>query len=142
MALEGLIKVFSYWDLNQPSKRAKYIFALQRAADPTQQAPELPAPQVKLSCWDQTWMYLGTVLGVLLSFLLRQMDSGVALDLTSSLTWFNVVVALFVALVVIPYAYKRVDVDPTTPFIVRLGLFVQNGVFWQVIMGLVGKTFK
>jgi len=43
--------------------------------------------------------------------------------------------------VIIPVVFEKLSVRPDAPFIVRFGLFVQNGVFWQVIIGSIGKTF-
>jgi hypothetical protein len=141
-AMEILGKVFAYWDLNRPWKTPKRIFSVQRAKlEGVETASESPTSEKGLSFWDQIWMYVGTVVGVLLSFLLRKMDSGETPELSAFLTWFHVVFSAGVGLVIIPYAYRRIDADPTTPFIVRFGLFVQNGAFWQVIMGLIGKTF-
>lgn len=144
MARDQIAKVLSYWDLNRRSERTRYIHTVRRSGDrKVDDAEEALTPIVqpkRLAIVDQVLMYSGTVLGVFLSFLLRRIDAGETPDPAQFLTWFHVVFALAVAFLIVPYAYRRVDVDPGAPFLVRFGLFVQNGVFWQVIMGSLGKT--
>jgi hypothetical protein len=143
MGMGNLKKIFAYWDLNERSTRSRYIYALQRGAKDATEKSEAPRPiEKKMSFWAQLAMYFGTLIGVLLSFLLRQLDSGQTPHLTSVLTWFNFALSALLPFFIIPHAYRKADVDPDTPSLVKFGLFVQNGTFWPVIIGLVGKTIK
>lgn len=66
-----------------------------------------------MSVWDQIIMYCGVLLGVVLV----QPSNN-----TSP-------------------RFEKLSVRPDAPFVVRLGLFVQTGVFWQVIIVSIGKGF-
>jgi hypothetical protein len=99
--------------------------------------PRAAAPSAELSIGEQLVMYLGTVIGVLgSSALAKYRESGaVAFDFN----WAVLGITLFIALVIFPSVYKRADVDATAPFLVRFGLFVQNGVFWDALIGGLGQ---
>lgn len=84
----------------------------------------------KMRWWEQLMLYAGTVLGVYGSRWVRESDSSVVRTI-----W----IAGFIALVIMPLIYKNFDFSPTTPFVVRFGFFVQNGVFWDVLMGGIDK---
>lgn len=73
-------------------------------------------------------MYFGVLLGVYFSSLIRGSQSQASL-----------LIAALVALVIIPVVFEKLNVNPKAPFIVRFGLFVQNGVFWDVIFESIGK---
>jgi hypothetical protein len=83
-------------------------------------------------------MYLGIVIGIFFSTFLHQLESGQEIIFTFHLT--NLIVSCIVGLLIIPVAYEKLKIKSDSPFIVRFGLFVQNGVFWQVIVGSIGKT--
>ena len=80
--------------------------------------------------WEQLVLYSGTVLGVYGSKWIRA--SGSSAHQT-------ILVAGFTALVIMPLIYKNFNFPPNTPFVVRLGFFVQNGVFWDVLIGGLSK---
>lgn len=82
----------------------------------------------QLSIVDQLVMYFGVLLGVYFSSLIRGSQSQASL-----------LIAALVALVIIPVVFEKLNVNPKAPFIVRFGLFVQNGVFWDVIFESIGK---
>lgn len=100
-------------------------------------APLTKAPKMPL--WQQLLLYLGVVIGVIFSSAVMQFKSGQPISLNITLT--TIFVSIIVGLIIIPLAFERLSVKPDSPFIVRFGLFVQHGVFWQVILGLIGKAF-
>jgi hypothetical protein len=90
-----------------------------------------------LSVARQVAMYLGTFIGVLLSTTVTQFQAGNA-NLT--LTVYEVVLSAVVAFVIIPVVYEKLQLDPGVPFVVQFGLFVQNGVFWHIVIGTIGSA--
>ena len=85
----------------------------------------------------QIVMYLGTFMGVLLSTAVTHFRSGNA-DLT--ITVGEVVVSAVIAFIIVPLVYEKLIVNPKAPFIVQFGLFVQNGVFWHILIDSIGST--
>ena len=94
------------------------------------------APRMPL--WQQLLLYFGVVIGVIFSSAVMQFKSGQPISLNITLT--TIFVSIIVGLIIIPLAFERLSIKPDSPLIVRFGLFVQHGVFWQVILGLIGKT--
>jgi hypothetical protein len=92
----------------------------------------------KMPLWQQLLLYLGIVIGVVFSSAVMQFKSGQPISLNISLT--TIFISIIVGLIIIPLAFERLNVKPDSPLIVRFGLFVQHGVFWQVILGLIGKA--
>jgi hypothetical protein len=88
-----------------------------------------------LSVTRQLLMYLGTFLGVLLSTAVAHFRSG---NFDVTITLGEVVISAVIALVIIPLVYKKLMLNPKAPFIVQFGLFVQNGVFWHVLIDSIG----
>jgi hypothetical protein len=89
-----------------------------------------------LSVTRQLLMYLGTFIGVLLSTAVAHFRTG-NVDLT--ITVGEVAVSAVIALVIIPLVYEKLNLNPGAPFIVQFGLFVQNGVFWHVLIDSIGS---
>ncbi len=90
-----------------------------------------PKPR-KMSIWEQLMMYFGTSIGVFFSSLVNQPN-----PIASQISYFtlsSILTSLVIALSIIPITFEKLNVKPNTPFIVRFGLFVQNGVFWQVLI--------
>ncbi len=85
----------------------------------------------QLSIADQLLMYFGVLLGVYFSGVIRGQDFRPSLFLAS-----------IVALVIIPAAFEKLNINPTAPLIVRFGLFVQNGVFWDVFLQAIGTGLR
>lgn len=79
------------------------------------------------SLLDQFHMYLGLMLGVAFSNRLRGAEGEGTL-----------IAAAVVALVIAPVAYEKLKISPDAPFLVRFGLFVQNGVFWDILFEAIG----
>jgi hypothetical protein len=84
----------------------------------------------------QLFMYLGAFIGVLLSTAVSHFRSG-NVDLT--ITVGEVLVSAAIALVIIPLVYEKLSLNPRAPLIVQFGLFVQNGVFWHVLIDSIGS---
>lgn len=88
---------------------------------------------------EQILMYLGILVGVVFSSAIQQYMADRPFDF--SLPLFRLILSAVVAWLLMPYVYKNMDVAPDTPLLIRCGLFVQNGVFCQVIFGAIGKQF-
>jgi hypothetical protein len=107
-------------------------------AAPSSAQPQAPASKA-LPVWEQCLMYAGVLIGVIFSSAVQEFRKGSVGSLNISLA--TLVVGAVIALVIIPGMFKQLQVDPTTPFIVRFGLFVQNGVFWHVVASSIGKSY-
>ncbi|MBU7022512.1 MAG: hypothetical protein HXS41_15800 [Theionarchaea archaeon] len=101
--------------------------------DTHEEAHELPY----LSVVRQVLMYLGAFVGVLLSSAIMQFRSG-ALNPAISIP--EVVLSAAVAFVIIPVVYEKLNLNPDAPFIVQFALFVQNGVFWHMLIDSIGAV--
>jgi len=84
----------------------------------------------------QLVMYIGTFIGVLLSTAVTHFRSG-TLELT--ITVGEVALSAVIALVIIPLVYEKLMLNPRAPLIVQFGLFIQNGVFWHVLIDSIGS---
>jgi hypothetical protein len=93
--------------------------------------------KVLMPAWKQFALYLGTGIGVLFSSSIIQFQAGRvgALNITIA----TVLLAALIALVIMPNIYEKA-VKHEAPFIVQLGLFVQQGVFWSVLLSAIGKV--
>jgi hypothetical protein len=100
--------------------------------------PQAPANQIPIM--EQILMYIGTVLGVVFSSAAMQFSAG-KLD-RIAIRAPAVIVAMVVAFVIIPVTFEKLNVKADAPLLVRFGLFVQHGVFWQVLFGTVGKAIS
>ena len=88
---------------------------------------------------EQVFLFVGVLLGVLIGQVIDVKFT--TLDLTKLLDWKTFLVSLVIAIVIIPQIYKQLQVDPTSPWIVRFFIFVQNGIFWRSIVGGISKQF-
>ncbi|MBU7046660.1 MAG: hypothetical protein HXS54_09510 [Theionarchaea archaeon] len=84
----------------------------------------------------QIVMYLGTFMGVLLSTAVTHFRFGNA-DLTITVS--EVILSAVIAFIIVPLVYEKLIVNPKAPFIVQFGLFVQNGVFWHILIDSIGN---
>lgn len=91
----------------------------------------------QLVFWQQLLCYLGVVVGVVGSQAVNQYSAGKAI---SGVSVGEILVALVVGLVLLPIAYEKLRVDPTLPLLFQVGLFAQQGVFWQTLLIALGKT--
>ena len=99
----------------------------------TQENTEVPT----ITLIHQIVMYLGTFMGVLLSTAVTHFRSGNA-DLTITVS--EVILSAVIAFIIVPLVYEKLIVNPKAPFIVQFGLFVQNGVFWHILIDSIGST--
>ena len=76
----------------------------------------------QLSPADQLLMYLGVLIGVYFSGMIRAQSSKSTF-----------VLAAFIALTIVPVVFEKLSINPKAPLLVRFGLFVQSGVFWDVM---------
>jgi hypothetical protein len=124
-----------YFDLNKRAQNGK------EKNGGTSKNPEPEAGQDIdinfLSVARQAAMYLGTFIGVLLSTAVTHFQAGNT-DLT--FTVYEVVLSAVVAFVIIPVVYEKLQLNPGVPFVVQFGLFVQNGVFWHIVIGTIGSA--
>ena len=102
-------------------------------------APGAPGEIKHLSISDQLIMYLGVLMGVLFSSYVGELADGKAINIVFTLS--IVIVSLIVALMIIPVVYEKLNINPAAPYIVQLGIFVQNGVFWYTIISSIGRIF-
>ena len=94
---------------------------------------------IQMPFTEQILLYVGTVIGVLFSSVIMEFNSGNPV----SLAGFNITTLLIsavIALFIIPVVYEKLKVMPDTPILVRFGLFVQQGVFWQVAFSAIGAA--
>ena len=86
----------------------------------------------KVPLYEQFAMYFGLVLGVIFSSHLRGTQETTA--------WF---LAAVTALVISPVAFDKFKLVPDdSPFFVKFGLFVQNGVFWDILFEAIGSKLN
>jgi hypothetical protein len=129
--------IIEYFDLNRrarsaaPQTGAPEHQLLQSAGGGRAAAP-------RISIWEQLLMYLGIGAGVLFSSAVSQFKAGESISL--KFTVGTIVVSLLVAFVVLPSAFEKLSVRLDAPLLVRVGLFVQHGVFWNVLFAAVGKA--
>ena len=133
-----------YFDLNERVRRAwennnggsLHTGTMAAAYQGTE---ELDTPEPDdlpcLTVLRQVLMYLGAFVGVLLSSAIMQFRSG-ALNPTISIP--EVVLSAAVAFVIIPVVYEKLNLNPDAPFIVQFAIFVQNGVFWHMLIDSIG----
>ncbi len=85
----------------------------------------------------QIVMYLGTFMGVLLSTAVAHFRLG---NTNLTMTVGEVVLSAVVAFIIVPLVYENLMLNPKAPFIVQFGLFVQNGVFWHILIDSIGSA--
>jgi hypothetical protein len=101
--------------------------------DKPEELEELP----HLSILRQVLMYLGAFVGVLLSSAIMQFRSG---QVSPTINLTEVIVSAAVAFVIIPVVYEKLNLNPDAPFIVQFAIFVQNGVFWHMLIDSIGSV--
>ena len=123
--------MLKYFDLNQRAQRGLRSKAVELG-------PPAPEPAGRMSAKSQICLYFGIFIGVLLSSAIDQykIQGTVNFNFSPGVCLISGVVAL----ILVPLVYEKLRVDPASPFIVQLGLFVQQGVFWQVLMDALFKT--
>ena len=132
-----------YFNLNE---RARKAWNNNGGSALSSDLPEIFSPEMaqtmkespkRITVVNQVLMYIGTFMGVLLSTAVTHFRSGIT-DLTITLG--EVVVSAVIAFIIVPLVYEKLIVNPKAPFIVQFGLFVQNGVFWHILIDSMGST--
>jgi hypothetical protein len=100
-------------------------------------APEETSALPCLSILRQVLMYLGAFVGVLLSSAIMQFRSG---STGPAISIPEVILSAAVAFIIIPVVYEKLNLNPDAPFIVQFAIFVQNGVFWHMLIDSIGST--
>jgi hypothetical protein len=135
-----------YFDLNERVKKAWEnnnggCLHNGTVAAAYQETKELDTPELGdlpyLTVLRQVLMYLGAFVGVLLSSAIMQFRSG-ALNPAISIP--EVVLSAAIAFVIIPVVYEKLNLNPDAPFIVQFAIFVQNGVFWHMLIDSIGAV--
>jgi hypothetical protein len=134
-----------YFDLNERVKKAWeknnggslhngiLVAGYQKEELDTPDPGDLPY----LTVLRQVLMYLGAFVGVLLSSAIMQFRSGSA-DPAISIP--EVILSAAIAFVIIPVVYEKLNLNPDAPFIVQFAIFVQNGVFWHMLIDSIGAV--
>jgi hypothetical protein len=125
-----------YFDLNKRALNGK-VNGTAASKNPEPESAGQDIDINLLSVARQAAMYVGTFIGVLLSTAVTHFQAGNT-DLT--LTVYEVVLSAVVAFVIIPVVYEKLQLNPGVPFVVQFGLFVQNGVFWHIIIETLGSA--
>lgn len=147
----GTMYLLKYFDLNRRSRQAKKRMTQSGEANQEgrslwglgdrNSSMEQPRTNVLSSCWlvftqkaegqlsiaEQLLMYCGVLLGVYCSGVIRGQDFRPTLFLAS-----------VTALLIVPITFEKLNINPNAPLLVRFGLFVQNGVFWDVMLQAIG----
>lgn len=85
---------------------------------------------------EQILMYVGTFIGVFFSSMVMQLNSS-KIEILDHFNLTSLILSAIIALVIIPNIFEKLNVEANTPFLARFGLFVQNGVFWQVTLNII-----
>jgi hypothetical protein len=143
-----------YFDLNRrtlskkertgdimPTLMTKSMPTLEGMPQPGTPAPAAPKPSAEpavLTVGQQILLYVGVLIGIVFSSAVGQFKAGQVIDLDINAA--SVAVSAVIALILVPYVYRQIQPAAKAPLLIQFGLFVQHGVFWQVIFALVGKT--
>jgi hypothetical protein len=82
----------------------------------------------------QIMMYIGIVLGVVISLIFGQVENGAFnpnIDLSNIL--FKIILSFFIGAIITPYVYRKVNPDRNSPILIQFFTFFQFGFFWNVI---------
>jgi len=115
---------------NEATAKILYRMVAKEGGVSSQKSKQMPLGE-------QLLLYFGIVIGVLFSSIVAQFgSSGFNLNLTA----INILVSIVIAFIIIPTAFEKLSVKPEAPLLIRFGLFVQNGVFWQVLLKSIGTA--
>jgi hypothetical protein len=134
-------KMWKYFDLNLRTCKGFYNEEVKFAAGEGSEIEKIKPSSRDInpfSFLNQIVMYFGTFIGVFFSEYVKDFKAGN--NVVLSITWLRILIVGVVAIIIIPPIYEKFKVHPTSPFIVRFGLFVQNGIFWQAIVNVIGKV--
>jgi len=126
-----------YFDLNDRAQRARNNGDTALFTETGNYCnPDSVEEESVISVAHQLVMYIGTFIGVLLSTAVTHFRSG---NMELTITVGEVALSAVIALVIIPLVYEKLMLNPRAPLIVQFGLFVQNGVFWHVLIDSIGS---
>ena len=91
--------------------------------------------------WEQILMYVGTVIGVFFSSMVMQFNSS-KIEILDYFNLTSLILSAIIALAIIPIVFEKLNVKANAPLLVRFGLFVQHGVFWQVTFNFIGGAYQ
>jgi hypothetical protein len=96
--------------------------------------------QSLMAATEQILMLLGLLIGVIFSeAVLQKVERGSTAISFPSLTKKDIIVYFIIAVIITPIVYDRtLNLDPTLPFIIRLGLYIQSGISYPILF----KTFS
>ena len=110
-------------------------------------------PSKLISPTKQIILYLGLVGGVFFSDAITQFQISSDIDIStlfSVASFGRMTLCALVAIVIMPNVYEKLVAstggspfgNEGGPFFIQFCIFFQNGVFWSLILGAIGKTFS
>jgi len=135
--------LLDYFDLNKQTVKPRFVETKRDIRAKTKKSVRkeaVKAEQAKMAWWEQLLMYVGIFAGVLLSSALKGFAEGKETGI--HLNGYTIIFSAIVSLILMPFVYRKLKVDKEMPFVIRFGLFMQNGVFWQVILGAIWGALK
>jgi len=124
-----------YFDLNDRIQRGlKNNGGIQKDTELTESSHDSIMPTLSLP--HQLLMYVGTFLGIVFSTAICQFRSG-SIHLEFPIG--EIILSAVIAVMIIPLVYEKLMLNPRAPLIVQFGIFVQNGVFWHVLIDSIGS---
>ena len=133
LSLEEMTKTI----IKESKKRKKLPVYEMKEPKNTKIVPLSPVHLTHLSPIRQIFMYFGIFIGVFFSTAVSQFKSGESFNIIINVG--TILISAIIALILIPIVYEKLNLNPSLPFIVQFGLFVQSGVFWHVIINSVSK---
>lgn len=117
------MRLLDYFDLADRAVRSGAVDASTEAA---------------MSTGEQLLIYAGCLVGVLFGATVRSGGAGTVA--VPHITMASVVVSAVIALAILPVAFERLAIRPRSPLLFRVGLAVQHGLFWQVLLATAGRA--
>ena len=91
-----------------------------------------------IAWWQQLTLYSGIVLGAVLSSTVIEHQLGT--QYTFNISLLTVFLASTMAIIISPVAFEMLHMNKSGSFFIRLFLFIQNGVFWCVLLSASSLT--
>ena len=95
-------------------------------------------PKSSIAWWQQLTLYSGIILGAILSSTVIEHQLGT--QYTFNISVLTVFLASTMAIIISPVAFEMLHMNNSGPFFIRLFLFIQNGVFWCVLLSAFSLT--
>jgi hypothetical protein len=140
--------IVDYFNLNQRSKVRGHSFAsidFERVREQPsavelgdgssrKEVSEQREDSARMSVCQQIGIYSGVPVGVVLNVMIDHLRQ--TKRVYPSVLW-EILLCFIIAFAIVPYVWEKLQINPAVPFIVKFGLFVQNGFFWSAILGSV-----